>query len=1534
MSRLSIILVILFFAVTATASGGENYQGKKSDVFKNNSTTQIINYISNADNRSSLEELINELEWIAVYGDAAAQAEARLVIIAAKYDKRGTFISMLSRIKNDPDIANVNFLTFLSELPPTDEVLDVVNTPHLQDEIRNHLLLHAIRKGDPNLARSALALATQLNSRDTRLEAIKLYNIRNDEEETKAIAIISAVLHLPEYDDEYAVNIGERILKNSSISSSVKDVVVKGFSNPNPTVRIRAIKLHQRIGGGLATSPHSLFIDPSPRVRMWAYYAAERGSEKYPESAPLYIEALDSKIAADRMAAVIGLGKHESFGSEAAPKLLAISQGPNKELATAAQYSYLLIAPPSEEAVKYIMNVISSSDHRNRSLAVATLKKMETFASSRIDDLCAIVNRADNDAKLRAEIIISLPEAAYSSECLAQFAVSFASSDDPIEYRKSAINALGKFSYSRSIETFILHALDDENTLVQAWALIAVSQMQAMPELYIDIALKKAQSDMASLRRLAIQALGNARHRRDIVAKAIATYLEDPDQQVRQKAEAALSHAYLSSYPLPESLLTRLLQSSHTEPNRLALQRMGATEFNNHALSYVIKIAQSNTGAANQAMNTLFRSLALTPEQKKVVLRQFVGTLNTFSADYYYEIAGFASAVIHEQDASDAKVIMANLVGVADRGTDDAAEKALDALYLLISELQHERNLVDVIINKIRHTSSGRVRTKAIQLVSGFSQLEGDTALLLLDTVFDGDKNLSEIAQPALSRIATWTPDLVTALVRRAEQANHPRRANIIATMVLADKITADIFIRTFLAGTASESELLTFFSITNRYQNSTAGYLPQLMQLAEAESQPISIRLGAIRAMGRAGRVNGNTVRLLTQFLVQPEYSEAAVSAIERIGPSAHEAIPVLAGLLARKDIKHKKQVISALGAIGRASISATRELLSYTEDDHPASIRIASISSLAAIAPPSRDAALKLAPLCANPDTEIALSATNAIIKIGASLNENGGNSARKDLSEIAGEIARLNSGNCNTALERLYELLERLNSLNGKGAVEIIIGIISSNKYIQAMLLIVASYSLLVLSIGIVWLVSPLTIYRLAKFSRKSGLGGVAKVVVPFLLLYAAEATKRVIDSWIASRLPDLRKNSIASFRNNMSYMNFPVLIEGELCTIDAELMRRILSRNSTILAIIGGGGIGKTTLAIQMACNLLGINMPCMYGHAVVPVLLGTGLSREDLIETLRQKLSSLSGEEFIGDKFILEMLRTRRLIPIIDALSELPLADQKRLVNDMELHSEAAFIVTSRILDSLGQLRVIELRMPVLQSSALANFIDFRIKIIQQDMNISSIQRYEACIKILHLMGERPATPLLAGMYIDIFSDAIQKGNLSELPRTIPDLILEFVNAMNKKIRGDSKANQMVQKVMKTIARCCIEPDYFPQRRTEDDILKLISIFGDFDIDYLVSNSLIERESPRYITICHDTVCEYLAAMAITDDCEETPAKWPATLDNIRRKAEEIPSASGFPHVIADVIARDIQPPDQADTLLKRLLPYSQDQGVT
>ncbi len=486
-----------------------------------------------------------------------------------------------------------------------------------------------------------------------------------------------------------------------------------------------------------------------------------------------------------------------------------------------------------------------------------------------------------------------------------------------------------------------------------------------------------------------------------------------------------------------------------------------------------------------------------------------------------------------------------------------------------------------------------------------------------------------------------------------------------------------------------------------------------------------------------------------------------------------------------------------------------------------------------------------------------------------------------------------------------------------------------IISDHPYIG---IAVATYLLLQLTWLLLFWLSPLLLLKVVSSLSQIGekfkipLVNISIPLKTALVFPLFHYRPRLLDAWVRRHL-DISKDNFAkkqTVAQRNVYVAMPALIDEQMReSLSSASFQPIFDKKKVTMLIAGEGGAGKTSLACQMATWAV-TDEPeqrLCKTHRMLPVLLEGNLppapeNKDALVEAVRGGLRELIGEpEPIFEELLMQLLRKRRVLVIVDSLSELDETTRKSVRPANADFPVAALVVTSRIDEDFGGALKTLLRPLRLKSDRLSTFMDRYLEQLGKRELFNDEEYFEACRRLSQLVSDREITVLIAKMYAEqmIAAKEVSAGLqivVRELPRNLPDLMLGYVKKLNDQVKADRQDIDKVVNIAKIIAWECLKQTCRPTTAKQTDVLQALSKETDAKalVKYLEYRlQLIQTAGPisELIRFTLDPLAEYLAALYLVERCGKSEDLWKEFFERAKEQSGAPEAIKGFLLAVRD-----------------------------
>lgn len=692
---------------------------------------------------------------------------------------------------------------------------------------------------------------------------------------------------------------------------------------------------------------------------------------------------------------------------------------------------------------------------------------------------------------------------------------------------------------------------------------------------------------------------------------------------------------------------------------------------------------------------------------------------------------------------------------------------------------------------------------------------------------------------------------------------------------------------------------------------------IPLLLNLLKNQSvDRIDLRISAASALSKMDKhlnIDPDAVQILTDSLKDPAWRvrRYAADALGTQGVNAKSAIPQLIAAY-NKDPNYtmRKSAVNALGLIGQKSnvkdALKILPVLNEALEDKSSNVRSTAAEAFGNIAAsfqkPSRSNKLKTKDL------------KNTILEFEKALKS----------------IEKLEPKEKDTLDTNIQSIQSSLNELQRRQVINQIL----KNPSVWG----IGAY--LVLLFGIFWL-RPLWLLKIDQALKSVGsfkLPVIDKEISLSWLLLMLKYQPRVLDAWVEAHLKSAQEafQQKDTVRNRNVYIPIPVVNNGKtVAQLTGKDLRSTFKKQRACLLIQGEGGVGKTSLSCQIAKWAMSDDeTERLCKHRMLPVLIEeeleipdeivipSGLVRKSpstaaLMGAIQGQLQNLTDEiESISKELLERLLRERRILVIIDHLSEMNETTRKAIRPDSPDFYVNALVVTSRSEEKLGGVTKTILKPLLIEGNRLSSFMEAYLTQANRRDLFTDPEFFQACSHLSQMVGGRKVTALLAKLYADqLIASKVEGIQQSPLIRSgnIPELMLWYLNELNRSVtaEGNKLSDRIVRQDAKIIAWECVKQTFQPTTAKRDTIVAVLSGNDPENrLQYLEERlHLIHTigAAQDKIRFALDPLAEYLAAMQMLELCQNNQDFWNEFWHQITTASVGIDSITGFLLALQDCI---------------------------
>lgn len=410
----------------------------------------------------------------------------------------------------------------------------------------------------------------------------------------------------------------------------------------------------------------------------------------------------------------------------------------------------------------------------------------------------------------------------------------------------------------------------------------------------------------------------------------------------------------------------------------------------------------------------------------------------------------------------------------------------------------------------------------------------------------------------------------------------------------------------------------------------------------------------------------------------------------------------------------------------------------------------------------------------------------------------------------------------------------------------------------------------------------------------FTLPASLGGMKVPLRLVLFVGFFHYHPKVLNAWVSARIDSAKKGFLK--KNTVSvrtvHISIPVIQDGNvIAQFAAKNVHSSFEKERTCLLIWGEGGAGKTSLACQIAkWGMSDLEAERLCKHQMLPVLIEEELdvdltvSKSSLIAAIRGQIQDLTNEvEPISEELLERLLRRQHIMVIVDRFSEMSEATRKVIRPESPDFLINALVITSRFEEKLGQVTKTTLKPLRIEGNRLSSFMEAYLIQCGKREFFTDTEFFNACSRLTTMVGVRNITVLLAKLYAEQMI-AAKEGTAANLPDNIPDLMLAYLNELNRDAADNEPDNRTIQRDAKAIAWECLKQTFRPTSAKLDHVLASMDANDDAEVrlKHLEKRlRLIQIITPAQdkIRFAIEPLAEYLAALHLVDCYKNDETLW-------------------------------------------------------
>lgn len=428
--------------------------------------------------------------------------------------------------------------------------------------------------------------------------------------------------------------------------------------------------------------------------------------------------------------------------------------------------------------------------------------------------------------------------------------------------------------------------------------------------------------------------------------------------------------------------------------------------------------------------------------------------------------------------------------------------------------------------------------------------------------------------------------------------------------------------------------------------------------------------------------------------------------------------------------------------------------------------------------------------------------------------------------------------------------------------------------------------------------------------------------------------------VLRTWVERHRGQVERSTslLAEAKNHAIRVPLPIVFDNELLEdLDADKLHKVFERSCMCILIQGEGGTGKTNLAFELARRSMkesSAGRLCRQ-QMMLPVVLTEELLKgahdaascgQHLLDAIGGQLKYLAQcKKPIGEHFLKELLIQRHILVIIDDISE---ASPWPKVIAQSGCPANAIILTSRSNRILRGTPRVVLEPERLRGERILDFVESYIERLGQAWRFEPGELRRLCGNLTTLARGGSVTVCLPRIYAELVLHRKRENQNLTLPSCIPELMVRYLEFLNRNPLDGMPTNDVVYEAAKTLAWVSIRQYFLPSALTH--AVATAALGSDAAsagcLEHLVLLGLVRHEKghPDLLRFSLDPLAEYLAGLWLVTNYRDNEMPWQEFMHTAQGKYALTKEVGGFLCAVLDCCTTYCQEFRISDSIIRGL----------